>query len=74
VCGLKQGFARGGIECLGVADVGAVEEAEEVDTGGEWDDAKVLFEDEGANGDRIEVGDILVDVLKLVLRCCVRCG
>lgn len=35
-------MAGGGVEDLGVADVGAVEVAEEVDGGGEGDDTQVL--------------------------------
>lgn len=42
---LQEGFSGVGIEGFGIADVGSVEEAEEVDSCCEGDDAKVLFPD-----------------------------
>lgn len=54
----------GGVEDLGVADVGAVEVAEEVDACREGDYDAVLFPDEGALfGGGVDYGwDVLVDV------------
>lgn len=55
------------VEDLGVADVGAVEEAEEVDGGGEGDDAEILLPDEaplclGVDGRGLLQGRVLVNV------------
>jgi len=42
---LQEGFSGIGIESFRIADVGSVEEAEEVNSCCEGDDAKVLFPD-----------------------------